>query len=214
MSLQRILLSTGLTLGLVTSLGLLAAFARPAAPARAAAPDASGASGSYAIDGGHSFVTFCTTHLGVSYAYGRFNQVGGSFKLDEEDPAKSEIRVVIQAASIDTNSKGRDKHLTGPDFFNAEQFPEVVFESKKISLVEEGLYEVEGELTAHGVTKALTVEAELIGSGERGQRFGFRAGFRTGFTFKRTDFDMGFMADQGMLGDDVEVTVSIEGAKQ
>lgn len=211
MSLQRTLVSAGLLAGL----GLLAAFARPAATSTApVALDAAAATGTYAIDGGHSFVTFATQHLGVAYAYGRFNQVGGSFKLDEKDPKQSAIRVVIQAASIDTNSAGRDKHLRGSDFFNVEQFPEVVFESKQVSKVEDGIYKVEGELSVHGVTKPLTVEAELIGAGDRGSRFGFRAGFRTGFTFKRTDFDMGFMVDNGGLGDEVEVVVSLEGQKQ
>jgi polyisoprenoid-binding protein YceI len=211
MSLQRTFFSAGFSL--VLSLGVLG-LALPTAFTPAVAPTAADASGSYAIDAGHTFVTFSTTHLGVSYAYGRFNEVAGSFKLDEKKPENCEIRVVIQAASIDTNSSGRDKHLTGPDFFNAKQFPEVVFESKKVSLVEDGIYKVEGELTAHGVTQPLTVEAELVGQGERGQRFGFRAGFRTGFTFKRTDFDMGYMVDKGMLGDDVEVVVSVEGARK
>lgn len=210
MSIQR----TFLSLGLLAGLGFLVAFSRPATAPAASPVMSADASGTYAIDAGHSFVTFATTHLGVSYAYGRFNEVGGSFTLDEADPSKSEIRVVIQAKSIDTNSEGRDKHLRGSDFFDAEQFPEVVFESKKVSKVEDGVFKVEGTLSAHGVTKPLTVEAEMVGAGDRGQRFGFRAGFRTGFTFKRTDFDMSYMADNGMLGDEVEVMVSIEGAKK
>ena len=121
MSIQR----TFLSLGLLAGLGFLVAFSRPATAPAASPVMSADASGTYAIDAGHSFVTFATTHLGVSYAYGRFNEVGGSFTLDEADPSKSEIRVVIQAKSIDTNSEGRDKHLRGSDFFDAEQFPEV-----------------------------------------------------------------------------------------
>jgi polyisoprenoid-binding protein YceI len=202
---SRILLGVALTGGL----GLLAAFALPSSPAASGAP---AAAETFTIDGGHSSVVFGIEHLGVSYVYGRFNALAGSFDLDEANPAKSHVKVVIQAAGVDTNSDGRDKHLRSPDFFNAEQFPEITFESKKVTHADGPVYKLEGELSLHGVTKPLSVQAELVGKGDRGQRFGYRGGFRTGFKIKRSDFGMTFMPDA--IGDEVEVIASFEGVRK
>jgi polyisoprenoid-binding protein YceI len=200
-----------LGVALTAGLGLLAAFALPSSPSLPAV-SAAPAAESFAVDGSHSFVVFGVSHLGVSYAYGRFNEISGSFDFDESAPAKSQIKIAIKAASIDTNNEGRDKHLKSPDFFNAEQFPEITFESKKVAHADGPIYKVDGELTLHGVTKPLTVQAELVGKGDRGQRFGYRAGFRTGFKIKRSDFGINYMPDG--IGDEVEVTVSVEGVRK
>ena len=177
----------------------------PAAGLPAEAPPA----GTYEIDPGHSTVLFHITHLDASRFWGRFNDFSGEFTVDPKDPSASKVLVVVKAESVDTHSNGRDQHLRSPDFVNAKEFPEIVFESKSVKAAGKGL-KIQGDLTLLGKTKTIDVEAEYIGTSE-GERFGRRAGYEVRFTFDRKDFGMNFMSGGG-LGDEVGVVVSLEGA--
>jgi polyisoprenoid-binding protein YceI len=164
----------------------------------------------YKVDNVHSSVVFRIKHLGVSYFYGRFNDVSGKVVFNQAEPDKSEFDIIVKSGSVDTNNEKRDQHLKSPDFFNARQYPEISFKSKSVKATDEGKYEVTGDLTLHGVTKSLTITAEHVGSGkDRGGAE--RIGFETTFTIKRTDFDMGYMAPDA-LGDEVRLTVSLGAA--
>lgn len=160
----------------------------------------------FKVDSGHSAVIFRVKHLGVSYCYGRFNEIGGSFSFDS-----GSLDIEIKTSSIDSNSENRDKHLKGPDFFNVKQFPVIKFTGKKFKKIGDDEFEVSGDLTLHGVTKPLTIQLERVGSG-KDPWGGYRSGFETTFTIKRTDFGMKFMT--GGLGDEIRVIVSIEGIRE
>lgn len=82
---------------------------------------------SYEVDAVHSVVLFRIQHLGVSYFYGRFNKIEGSFSVGGD--GAGEVDITIRADSIDTNSEKRDGHLKGPDFFSVKQFPTITFKS-------------------------------------------------------------------------------------
>jgi polyisoprenoid-binding protein YceI len=162
----------------------------------------------FKIDPVESSNIFIINNL-VTDFYGRFNDISGKVVFDA-DPSKSSIEVSIPVESIDTHSEKRDQHLKSPDFFNAKQFPMIVFKSKSV----EGsgdTYKATGDLTLHGVTKPLTVE---IKRGKDGEAMGgeIRGGGETQFTIKRSDFGMDFM--QGPLGDEVTVFLSLQGVKQ
>ena len=166
--------------------------------------------GNYKIDAEHSQVLFRVKHLGVSYNYGRFNDVSGSYSFDPDDPSSYSFEVTIKTDSVDTHSERRDQHLKSPDFFNSKQFPVIRFKSKSVKIKGEGL-EATGELTLHGVKKDVTVGIEHVGSGD--DPWGnYRSGFVTTFAVKRSDFDMNFM--MGALGDEVTLMVNIEGIRE
>ena len=169
--------------------------------------------GTYQVDPGHSSVLFRIQHLGVANFYGRFNEVSGSFTW-AENAADSQVQIEVSAESVDSNSEGRDRHIKSADFFNAKQHPKMTFASKKVVEVEEGLLRVTGDLTFAGKTKSIDVMVEPIGSGDRGERFGYRAGLDAAFSFKRSDFGVNSYIDQGMLGDDIKILVSLEAQKQ
>jgi polyisoprenoid-binding protein YceI len=164
-------------------------------------------SGTYAIDGGHSSVLFRVTHLGVAPFWGRFNQIEGQVTLDVEDPSNSEVSIVIPAESVDSNNADRDGHLKSPDFFSVKEFPELTFESTKVSQARDGVLRVTGDLSMLGESNVVSFDAHQIGHGERG-RFGYRAGYEADFSITRSDFGMDFMV--GMLGDEVRLIVSLE----
>jgi polyisoprenoid-binding protein YceI len=171
---------------------------------------AADAGDNYKIDPVHSSVAFKIRHMDISYVYGRFNDVVGSFVIDKEDPGKSSFTMTIKTDSVDTNNKGRDKHLRSPDFFNAQQFPEIKFQSTEVKPVDGG-YEVTGNLELHGVTKPITFT--LKGGKEAqfppGKQ---RTGFTTELDLKRADF--GIEKFPGMLGDEVHVGIGFEGVKE
>lgn len=162
----------------------------------------------YELDKAHTSIVFRVKHLNVSYFYGRFNDVDGGFSIDESNPANSKFDFTIQVESIDTNNEKRDNHLKSPDFFSAKQFPQLTFKSTGVTSAGENMLEVTGDLTCHGVTKSITVNVELTGTGE-GPRGEPRAGFEAVFTIKRTDFGMDYM--NGPLSDEVKIMFAAEG---
>jgi polyisoprenoid-binding protein YceI len=169
-----------------------------------------GAADAYTVDAVHSSVVFRAKHMNASHAWGRFNDISGSFALDGSDPSKSVLDFQVKAASIDTGNPARDKHLKGTDFFNAVQYPVISFKSKSVAKTADG-YEASGELTLHGVTKPLKVKVTPVGSG-KGPTGAAIAGIDASFYVKQSEFGMTKMV--GPIGDDVWVNVSIEGVKK
>lgn len=165
----------------------------------------------FRVDGVHSSVIFRIKHLNLSYAYGRFNEPSGTFILDTKNPEKSSVDIKIEVSKLDTFSEKRDQHLRSPDFFNGKQFPVIMFKSQKIKKIDVDTFDVTGDLTLRGVTKKTTLRVEHTGFG-KDPMGGFRAGFESTITLKRSDYGMNFML--GPIGDEVRITVSIEGIRQ
>jgi len=164
----------------------------------------------YKVDATHSAVLFRVKHLNVSYFYGRFNDVSGSFSFDKESPENSALDITVKADSLDTNSKDRDKHMKGAEFFDVEQHPRMTFKSRGAKKTVENTFEVEGDLTFHGTTRPVTVNVEFVGEGDT--FLGHRAGFHTTLTILRADYGMDAML--AGLSDEVQLTISIEGVKK
>jgi polyisoprenoid-binding protein YceI len=194
-------------LGFLSAVTVCLALARPQAPTKGAPPAA--AAGSYQVDPVHSTVIYRIKHLNTSWSYGRFDKISGTVAIDTAKPEKSSVSVEIDVGSLDTGNKKRDSDVKGPDFFDAVQFPTATFASKTVKKTAEGKYSVSGEFNLHGVKKPLTVDFEEIGHSDT--KMGVRAGYYGVFVIKRSDFGMKVMPDA--VGDDVQVTVSIEGTQ-
>lgn len=169
------------------------------------------AADTYEIDPVHSAVFFRIKHLGVSYTYGRFNQPEGYLRFDQTDPKNSAVEMNVKVANIDTDSEKRDNHLKSSDFFDSEKYPTISFISKSVEPDGSGKLTVKGELTLHGVTRPLTITALQTGKG-KDPWGGYRIGFETTFSIKRSEFKMDTM--QGAVGDDVSITVALEGIRK
>ncbi len=165
----------------------------------------------YKLDPAHTSIVFRVKHLGVSYVYGRFNGPTGTFVFDESSPSNSTIEMQAETKNVDSAVEKRDTHLKSPDFFNAGEYPLVSFKSKSVKKLSENIYEVSGDLTLLGKTRPITVEANATGAG-KDPWGGFRRGFETSFSIKRSDFGMNFM--MGGVSDEVNLTVSVEGIRQ
>jgi polyisoprenoid-binding protein YceI len=159
----------------------------------------------------HAFIQFRIKHLGYSWIYGRFDDFAGTFSYDEKDPAASKADVVIKTASVDTNHAERDKHLRGGDFLNVGNYPEARFRSVSYQPSGSGKAILTGELTLHGVTRAVTIDASEIGHGPDPWS-GYRRGFEGTTTLRLKDY--GITRDLGPASTEVELTLSVEGIRQ
>lgn len=189
----------------------LASFLAYSAALAQTRPSASAKIDTYAVDSVHSSIIFRIQHMGVSYFYGRINGPAGKFAFSPDDPAACSFEITAKAENVDSGNAKRDDHLKSGDFFNAKQFPDITFKSKSVRKRGEGAYQVTGDLSLHGVTRAITVDLDHVGcaTDSRGTA---RCGFDTAFAIKRSEFGMDFM--QGPLGDEVRLMVGIEGVRQ
>lgn len=167
----------------------------------------------YDIDkpGQHAFVNFKISHLGFSWMYGSFKDFEGTFSYDEAKPEASKVSVTLRTNSVDTNHAERDKHIRGGDFLDVGKFPEAKFVSTKITNVEGKKFDVTGDLTIHGVTKQVVVNAELTGQGNDPWG-GYRAGFLGTTNIQMSDF--GIKNILGAASENIELTISLEGIRK
>ena len=164
----------------------------------------------YKIDPTHSFVAFRIQHLGMSWMYGQFNTVDGSFTWDAGNPESAKISVMVDPASVDTNHAERDKHLRSGDFLDVSQHGSASFESTGYTGSEsEGV--LKGNLTLLGVTKPIEINVTRVGEG-KDPWGGYRAGFHGTYMLTRADFGNDY--NLGPASESMELMISIEGIRQ
>ena len=164
--------------------------------------------GTYKIDPVHSNVSFTLAHLGVSRFTGRFDNVSGEFVVAGKD---SKVNAHVGLDGLNTGLAKREEHLKSPDFFDAGKFPTLSFASSSLKLNAKGEGSLTGELGFHGVSKPVTFKVQHIGAG-KDPWGGFRSGYLATTTIKRSDWGMTTML--GGIGDEVNLSVSIEGIRQ
>ena len=119
------------------------------------------AHGTWNIDPSHSSVEFQVKHMGIATVKGFFSDFEGSLEVGEDGAISAGGSV--KAASINTRAAQRDEHLRSPEFLDAENHPELRFESKSVDQVDEDSYRIVGDLTIRGVTKEVEFEAVTEG---------------------------------------------------
>lgn len=166
--------------------------------------------GEFIIDPDHSSIIFRVKHLGITFVYGRFNHATGHYAFQNSEFGTAEIDIRVKAMDIDTGNVVRDDDLRSPDFFHAEKYPWVTFKSVSIEPLVPESFKVTGDLSFHGVTNRIVIEAFKTGSREDLQGR-FRTGFQATFSIRRSDYGMKYML--WGVGDQVELTVSVEGVQ-
>jgi len=187
-----------------------------AALAALAAPATAGTD--WQIDPAHTNVQFSVRHLMISNVRGEFGKVSGTAQTDDQDLTRSKIQATIDAASINTREPKRDQHLKSPDFFDVAKFPTIAFTSKKIEKAGDNRFKVTGDLNLHGVTREVVLDVESSGPPIKDLMGMTRAGARASTKINRKDFGIVWnkALDGGgiAVGDEVEVTIDVEGTKQ
>lgn len=178
---------------------------------------ASFAQSAWTLDKSHSSVNFSITHMVVSEVDGSFKDFSADVKSDKADFSDLSVAFTIQTKSVNTDDEKRDGHLKSADFFDAEKYPAITFKSTSIKKISDKKYELEGELTMHGVTKK--VKWELKYNGTIKDPYGNnRAGFKATTTINRKDFGVSWnkTLDAGglALSDEVSISVNVELTKK
>ncbi len=164
------------------------------------------ASGNWTLDKAHTFVQFRVRHI-LAKAVGNFEDVSGNLAFGE-DGENSTVDILINASSINTKIDKRDDDLRSERFFDVSNYPEIRFYSEDIERSPKG-YIAHGELTMHGVTNSIDLPFTFLGVSGEGENA--MVSFEASTRLKRSDYGMATMT--GVVGDDVDVSISVE-AKQ
>jgi polyisoprenoid-binding protein YceI len=160
----------------------------------------------YNIDPVHTWVGFSIAHF-FTKVPGYFGKVKGTIVVDRDHLENSTVEAVIGVASITTNTKMRDDDLRSTNFFDAAQFPAMTFKSESWKSTGDNTYAVTGILTMKNIAKEVVLTVKSLGFGP-GMKGAAISGWEASLTLDRRDFDI--TADQGLIGNSVDVLINVE----
>jgi len=172
---------------------------------------------SWQIDSAHSQISFTVRHMMISKVRGRFESFTGEINFDENNPENTTVYIEIDAASINTREEQRDGHLKSPDFLNAEQYPKLVFKSKRVEKSSDNTGKLIGDLTIRDVTREVVLDVEYAGIAK--SPWGtISAGFSATTTINREDWGLTWnqaLETGGVLvGKEIKIEIELELVKQ
>jgi polyisoprenoid-binding protein YceI len=161
--------------------------------------------GNYMVETGHTQIGWTVNHLGVSLFSGMFSQASGSLSIDPKNLATTKLSVSVPVASVQTINDKLTGELKSADWFDAAKYPTMTFVSTKVTSTSATTADITGNLTLHGITKAVTIEAVFTGVGSS---MGKKAniGFTGSADIKRSDF--GVKAYVPLVSDEVHLSIS------
>ena len=175
------------------------------------------ASTTWILDPSHSEVEFKVKHMMISNVSGKFTKFEAGVETEGEDFMTAKVSFTADVDSISTGNDQRDGHLKSPDFFDIAKFPKLQFKATKYENVDnDGSYEVYGDLTIHGVTKSVKLDAEF-GGVIKDPWGNTRAGISVSGKINRKDFGLSWhgVTETGSLivSDEVRVHANLEFVK-
>jgi polyisoprenoid-binding protein YceI len=170
--------------------------------------------GTYNVDPTHSNVGFEVRHMGIATVRGAFKKFTGTVEAIDEAPR---LVGAVEVASIDTGEENRDGHLLSPEFFDAQQYPQITFDSTTTEATPEGAIKLAGQITIKGVSKPIELTGTLAENGEDpwgNQRIGFEVEGK----IDRRDFDLKWnqtLPNGNLLvSNEVKLVVSVSAVKE
>jgi polyisoprenoid-binding protein YceI len=122
---------------------------------------------------------------------GRFKEFDGTIQFDPSNFSATKVDLIVQTASVDSRNEGRDRVLRSEDFFHVGKYPTMTFKSTHARALDQQTFEIEGDLTIHGITKRITAPVKVLGVNDTGREIGTLVGFETTFVINREDFKVG-----------------------
>jgi polyisoprenoid-binding protein YceI len=177
------------------------------------------ATSTWNIDASHSTIEFAAKHMMITTVKGRLADAKGTITIDEANPDRSSAVVEFDAASLDTRSEQRDQHLRSADFLDVEKYPTISFKSRRVEGArnEPGAsFRVIGDLTVHGVTKEVTLDAVYEGAG-KDPWGGSRVSFSAATKIDRREFGLVWNAalETGglLVSNDIKVQIEVQAVR-
>lgn len=165
----------------------------------------------YELDPVHSQVLFTVDHLGFSRQWGRFTGVRGTLWLDARDLAAASVSARIEAHSLYLGDAGWQNRVLSRTFLDAAHHPAISFRSERVEAVAGRSFKVHGQLTLHGITHPLVLNAHLNRVGLNPYTFQHTAGFSARTQIKRSDY--GIKSLPKAVGDQIEIRLEIEATR-
>jgi polyisoprenoid-binding protein YceI len=161
----------------------------------------------YKVDKSHSKLGFAISHLMISEVEGQFNSFEATIVSSKDDFSDAKVELTADVNTVNTNNERRDGHLKSADFFDAATYPTITFKSTSFTKTGDKTYKLVGDLTMHGVTKSVTLDATLTGTaaGRDGKKI---VAFKTTGTINRIDFGIGKSGSSP--GEEVTLTAKME----
>jgi polyisoprenoid-binding protein YceI len=170
----------------------------------------------WTLDIVHSSVSFSVKHMVISNVTGSFKDFSITLNSKKDDFSDATVESIIKVASINTDNNMRDNHLKSDDFFNAEKFPDIKFNSTAFEKAGNNEYKITGDLTIRDVTKKVTFDATL--NGTLNTERGLLAAWKVTTTINRFDYNLKWnktIETGGLIvGQDVTITLNLELNKQ
>ncbi|HET6436363.1 MAG TPA: YceI family protein [Xanthomonadaceae bacterium] len=162
----------------------------------------------YRIDPDHTMVLASWSHMGYSHPSANFGQASGTLVYDAQDPAKSSVEVTLPIAGLNSFVPKLDEHLKGEDFFDAAKYPTATFRSTGVRALGGDRFEVTGDLSLHGVTRPVVLQATLNKQGPHPMGGKPTVGFDATTTIKRSEF--GIDKYVPAVGDEITLRITTE----
>jgi len=167
----------------------------------------------WTIDKSHSEIQFKAKHLVISTVTGQFNEFDGWLELEDQYLENAKAWFTADVNSISTNSTDRDNHLKSADFFDAVNYPEIKFESKRFVKTGENNYQMTGNLTIKNITKEITLDVQY--GGTMVDPWGnTKAGYEISGKVNRHDFGLKWnaVAEAGglVVGDEIKLALNVQ----
>lgn len=175
------------------------------------------AKSTWAIDPTHSEIGFKVKHMMFTNVSGKFSTFEATIENDNDQFETSTVFFSTAVDSVDTNNTDRDNHLRSADFFDVEHFPKITFASTGIQKINDGEFEVTGDLTIKDITKNVTLNAEY--SGIMKDPWGnTKAGISLSGKINRKEFGLTWntkLETGGVLvGEDIKLVAEVQFVKQ
>ena len=162
----------------------------------------------YDIDPGHTVVTFGWNHFGFSNPTARLEKISGSVLLDAADLTKSSVSVTMPLDGLHTGVEKLDAHLKTDEFLDAAKYPNITFTSTKVEKAGADALKITGDLSVHGVTKSVVLNAKVNKIGDNPMMKVASAGFDADIVIKRSDFGVNKYVP--MVSDEIPVHITLD----
>lgn len=169
------------------------------------------ADSTYRADPPHSSATFTVTHLGIAHVNGVIPVKIATLELSDGSNVPSSASASLDPSGIDTRNADRDADLRSGHFFDVANYPSMEFKSTKIAAADASHFSISGDLTMHGQTHPVVLEAQFLGrmTDSRGR---VHVAYSAKGTLDRTQWGMTY--GQVVAGNSIDLDIEIEAIKQ
>ena len=197
---MRILSRAAVALACLTLAGSAAAQSGPSTNPQAVQ------AGTYNVEPMHTRILFSVLHMGFTHYFGDFTGVSGKLNLDPKNIGAASVKVSFPTASVSTTNPTLDGELKGGQWLDAAADPTITFASTQVTPTGPRTARIVGDLTLHGVTHPVTLDATFNAAGPNALSHKYTIGFDAVGHLNRSDF--GVKTYVPLISDNVDIVIS------